>query len=93
MQVRIPKTIREGADRRAIVLGEANSAGELRGKFEAMAKRRYQDPKPKREGNFWYLLTWEDGPQGTRKRNVKSWRPRPWECGKCKKSPTRSCDR
>jgi hypothetical protein len=52
----------------AIVLAEAHSAGKLRGDFEAMAKRRYQDPKPRREGNFWYLLTWEDGQQGTRKR-------------------------
>lgn len=33
-----------------------------------MAKRRYQNPKPKRHSNFWYLLIWEDGQQGTRKR-------------------------
>jgi integrase len=51
----------------ATIRGEANSLGKLRRDFEAMAKRRYQDPKPRREGNFWYLLTWEDGPQGTRK--------------------------
>ena len=25
-----------------------------------MARRRYQDPIPKREGNFWYLLHWSD---------------------------------
>jgi integrase len=25
-----------------------------------MAKRRFQDPRPKREGNFWYLLCWQD---------------------------------
>jgi integrase len=30
------------------------------GDFEAMAKRRFQDPQPKREGNFWYLLYWQD---------------------------------
>lgn len=40
-----------------------------------MAKRRYQDPKPKREGNFWYLLTWEDGPQGIRKRKREKLAP------------------
>lgn len=40
-----------------------------------MAKRRYQDPKPKREGNFWYLLTWEDGPQGARKRKREKLAP------------------
>ena len=54
---------------------EANSLGELRRDFEAMAKRRYQDPKPKREGNFWYLLTWEDGPHGTRKRKREKLAP------------------
>ena len=43
-----------------IVPPEANSAGKLRGDFEAMAKRRHQDPKPKREGNFWYIRIWED---------------------------------
>jgi integrase len=40
-----------------------------------MAKRRYQDPKPKREGNFWYLLTWEDGPHGSRKRKREKLAP------------------
>ena len=30
------------------------------GDFEAMAKRRFQDPRPKKEGNFWYLLYWQD---------------------------------
>jgi hypothetical protein len=25
-----------------------------------MQKRRFQDPQPKREGNFWYLLHWQD---------------------------------
>src|SRR6266851_4777614 len=59
----------------AIVLAEADSGGKLRADFEAMAKRRYQDPKPKREGNFWYLLTWEDGSQGTRKRKREKLAP------------------
>jgi len=44
----------------AIVSPEANSAGKLRGDFEAMQKRRHQQPKPKREGNFWYLRIWQD---------------------------------
>jgi integrase len=30
------------------------------GDFQAMAKRRFQDPQPRREGNFWYLLHWQD---------------------------------
>jgi integrase len=25
-----------------------------------MARRRFQDPKPKREGNYWYLRVWQD---------------------------------
>src|SRR5580704_4980030 len=54
---------------------EAASHAGHRGDFEAMAKRRYQDPTPKRVGNFWYLLTWEDGPQGTRKRKRQKLAP------------------
>jgi len=36
-----------------------------------MAKRRHQRPKPKREGNFWYVRVWQDvfaGGVRTRKR-------------------------
>jgi integrase len=44
-----------------IVLNEANnSAGHSKGDFEKMARRRFQDPDPKKEGNFWYLLYWQD---------------------------------
>lgn len=25
-----------------------------------MARRRFQDPKPQRLGQWWYLLTWQD---------------------------------
>jgi integrase len=31
-----------------------------KGNFEAMARRRYQDPEPVRSGNWWYLLFWQD---------------------------------
>ena len=75
MQVRFANTTPDRDASGVMVLSEANSAGKLRGDFEAMAKRRYQDPKPKREGNFWYLLTWEDGPQGTRKRKREKLAP------------------
>jgi integrase len=56
---------------RVIVLPEANSGLPLKGDFERMARRRYQDPKPKRRGAWWTLLVWEDnftGGQHTRKR-------------------------
>jgi len=45
---------------RAIVLPEANSSFPLKGDFERMAKRRFQNPKPKREGKWWYLRVWQD---------------------------------
>jgi integrase len=45
---------------RAIVLAEANTGKPSKGDFESMARRRFQDPTPKREGKWWYLLYWED---------------------------------
>ena len=45
---------------RAIVLPEANPSLPLKGDFERMAKRRFQNPKPKREGKWWYLRVWQD---------------------------------
>jgi integrase len=33
-----------------------------------MARRRFQDPKPIREGNFWYLRIWQNTPGLARKR-------------------------
>ena len=37
--------------------------------FEAMARRRFQSPKPERAGNSWWLRIYEDvGTAGTRKR-------------------------
>ena len=48
-------------DPRVIVVNEASSgAVPLQGDYERMARRRFQDPKPKREGNWWYLLHWHD---------------------------------
>src|SRR5262249_51172621 len=39
---------------------ETNSGLPLPGDCERMARRRFQDPKPKRRGKWWYLLFWED---------------------------------
>ena len=33
-----------------------------------MARRRFQDPKPIKQGNFWYLLVWQNTPEAGRKR-------------------------
>jgi len=43
-----------------------------RGDFEAMAKRRFQDPKPERVGKCWYLRIRQDGFRGSvRTRTLK----------------------
>jgi len=47
-------------DRHAMLLGEANTGKPSKGGFESMARRRFQSPAPKREGNWWYLLYWHD---------------------------------
>jgi integrase len=36
--------------------------------FEAMARRRFQSPKPFKEGRFWWLFVWDTSVTGSRKR-------------------------
>jgi integrase len=63
---------------RDIVVAEANSGNPLKGDFERMARRRFQSPKPKRSGNWWYLLWWQDefvGGEHVRKRKRKRLAP------------------
>ncbi len=45
---------------RGIVVSESVSGKPSKGDFERMARRRFQDPTPKREGNWWFLLVWQD---------------------------------
>jgi integrase len=45
---------------RGIVAAEANFGKPSRGELETMARRRFQSPVPKREGNWWYVLYWVD---------------------------------
>jgi integrase len=45
---------------RVIVLPEANSGLPLKGDFERMARRRFQNPTPFREGNWWWIRVWQD---------------------------------
>jgi len=53
--------------KRANVHGEATPpAGH--GDYEAMARRRFQSPKPFREGQFWWLRIWDTSQTGSRKR-------------------------
>jgi integrase len=50
------------------ILGIEANLAKLRGAFEAMAKRRFQQPQPIREGKWWYLRIWQDADTaGTRK--------------------------
>jgi integrase len=44
----------------AIVRVEANSGGPSKGDFERMARRRFQNPRPVRRGEWWILLVWKD---------------------------------
>ncbi len=43
-----------------IVMSEANSGPPLKGDFERMARRRFQNPTPFREGNWWWIRIWQD---------------------------------
>jgi hypothetical protein len=36
--------------------------------YEAMARRRHQNPKPFKEGQFWWVLIWDSSEIGSRKR-------------------------
>jgi integrase len=52
---------------RATLPGEATSAKPSKG-YEAMARRRFQSPKPFKEGQFWWLRVWDTNLTGSRKR-------------------------
>ena len=43
-----------------IVFAEANTGNPLRGDFERMARRRFQDPKPRRRGDWWTIQVRQD---------------------------------
>ena len=45
---------------RGKLLPEANSGKPSPVEYEKMARRRFQQPKPKREYGWWYLLLWQD---------------------------------
>jgi hypothetical protein len=43
-----------------IVAAEADFGKPSRGDLEAMPRRRFQNPAPKKKGNWWYVLYWAD---------------------------------
>ncbi len=45
---------------RAIVSGEANLGRPSKGDFESMARRRFQDPRPRRRGKWWTIQVRRD---------------------------------
>ena len=47
----------EGHD---IVSAEANTGNPLKGDFERMARRRFQDPTPQRRGDWWVIQVRQD---------------------------------
>src|ERR1700756_1126091 len=54
---KIAVTRGEGRDS---VLAEANTGNPLRGDFERMARRRFQDPTPRRRGDWWTIQVRQD---------------------------------
>lgn len=55
------KVERPKASDRGNLLSETNFGAEPpQEAFEKMARRRFQDPKPRKEGRWWYLLLWQD---------------------------------
>jgi len=63
---------RSSAKARGIVLPEANTGNPLKGDFERMARRRFQDPTPQRRGDWWIIQVRQDvSVDGTIKRSNK----------------------
>jgi integrase len=52
---------------RGTVVSETNSVESSTQEFEKMARRRFQAPKPRVEGNFWYLSVWQDAVKNGRR--------------------------
>jgi integrase len=51
---------------------EADCLAPSKGDFDAMARRRFQSPKPRKEGAFWVLYYWQDEfSDGKRRRKRK----------------------
>jgi integrase len=55
-----------------MLLAEAQLGGPSKGDYDLMARRRYQKPSPRKEGQQWVLYYWGDEfTQGERKRKKK----------------------
>jgi len=58
------------SEARGIVLPEANAGVPLKGDFERMARRRFQNPTPERRGNSWTIQFWQDEFSGGKHKRV-----------------------
>jgi len=65
----------QALDGRGMVAAETNSVRQLSEDTEKMARRRFHNPKPKRVGNWWYLLIRQDefiaGKRVRKKKRIK----------------------
>jgi len=59
---------------RATVLHEeANPVHPQIGDYERMARRRFQDPTPRKRGNWWYLRYWQDEFKAGKSERKRAW--------------------
>src|SRR5579872_366363 len=65
MTFAIDSRVSEAQALRDMLRGEATTRASH---GEIMARRRFQNPKPFREGRFWWLRVWDTNPNGSRKR-------------------------
>ncbi|MGJ5819923.1 tyrosine-type recombinase/integrase [Paludibaculum fermentans] len=71
-KVRGDAVLKDQTDRDRLC-GEASYTGLFkRGELERMARRRFQDPEPKREGRWWYLIYWRDVIENGRRRRIRT---------------------
>ena len=78
---------------RVIVLSEANSGYPLKGGLSADGKTEVSNPKPFREGNWWWIRPWQDEfTDGRLKRKKKRMKlaPATVETGKRGRLPPKS---
>jgi integrase len=75
MRGRLGQQLSASAPGHDIVVCEASSVGPSTGDFDAMARRRFQNPKPRKEGRWWVLYYWLDefknGERSRRKKRQK----------------------
>jgi integrase len=57
---------------RVIVSAEANFGRPSKGDLESMARRRFQDPTPKRRGNWWTIQVRRDDFAGSKRTRTKT---------------------